>query len=303
MISNPDKTLIDSAPAPDKSTARCCRVRFGAWIHAALIALISVIGLFATTGCEQDTGAVELTEDEIEQAERRSVERLKELGCKVEYAEDQWLETSGIMVWLAPEHITDEGRIRDDVMLEFRYLRRLFLLVDATPIKAEGLAQLRLLDNLLLLSARTTTTDGKGLQEIEGIVSVRLLRLDRTQVDDDSLRHIERLPELVMLYLSHTTVTDAAVERIVSLKKMTALKLSHTKITNAGVAGLTSLKKLTHLGLDGTDIDDGAIPSLLQFKSLELLDISGTDITTDGLKQLIDGLPDCYIQKLETVKS
>lgn len=268
-----------------------------------LLILASVCCLVLTTGCGDDTGAVELTEDEIEQAERRSVERLKELGCRVEYAEDPWLETSGIMVRLFPEHITDNGQIRDDVYIEFRYLRRLFLLVDSTPILADGLGQLRGLNNLLLLSAQNTLTDEKGLEKIEGIVSVRLLRLNRTRITDDSLRHVVRMPKLVMLYLSRTEITDAAVERIVNLRKLTSLKLSYTKVTNAGVAGLTKLKDLTHLGLDGTDITDAVIPSLLKFKSLEFLDLSETDISSDGLKQLGAGLPKCYIQKQDPVQA
>jgi len=296
--------LCPDVRCPSVGSAVDCAYRPGTGLHTAWGGCLA-LGLACVvliSGCgDSESQAVELTEDQLEEAERGAVERLKELGCKVEFAEDPWLKTSGIMVWLYPEHITDAGGIREELFVEFRYLRRLFLLVDSTPVRAKGLGQLRTLGNLLLLSARNTVTGEKGLEKIEGIVSLRLLRLNRTRITDDSLRHIERLPDLVMLYLSRTNVTDAAMERLVKLRKLTALQLSHTGITDQGVSRLSELTELTHLGLDGTEVSDDAVPHLLKLKSLEYLNLSETGITSDGLKKLIEGLPKCDIRKLESV--
>jgi internalin A len=258
---------------------------------AGLCTLLPVLG-----GCGNDAGeAVVLTESELIKRERAAIERLKELGCKVQEAEDQWLQTSGILVNLASEHIDDEGQILAEVFREFRNLRRLFLIADATPIQKSGLAQLRDLDNLLLLSAQWTPTDDDGISQIQGIVSLRLLRLNWSKVSDDGLKYIDRLPDLLMLYLSGTKVTDEAAIRIARLKQLTSLQLSHTPITDFSVKQLASLTELTHLGLDATKITDDCLVSLKSLKKLRYLNVSETTLSRDSLLELSETLPDCQI--------
>ena len=262
--------------------------------RAFLASLSSIVPLLS--GCGQSSEeAVVLTESELIKRERGAIERLKELGCKVQEAEDQWLQTSGILVHLASEHIEDEGRILAEVFREFRNLRRLFLIVDTTPIQKTGLTQLIDLDNLLLLSAQWTPTDDEGISQIQGIVSLRLLRLNWSQVSDEGLKYIDRLPDLLMLYLSGTKVTDEGAVRIARLKQLTSLQLSHTPITDFSVKQITSLANLTHLGLDATKITDASIPSLKSLRNLQYLNISETGLSRNGLLELSETLPDCQI--------
>lgn len=259
-----------------------------------LAGLSSFVPLLSGCGNSADE-AVVLTESELIKRERAAIERLKELGCKVQEAEDQWLQTSGILVHLASEHIDDEGRILAEVFREFRNLRRLFLVVDGTPIQKSGLAQLVDLDNLLLLSAQWTPTDDDGISQIQGIVSLRLLRLNWSQISDDGLKYIDRLPDLLMLYLSGTKVTDEGAVRIARLKQLTSLQLSHTPVTDFSVKQLASLADLAHLGLDATKITDACVPSLKSLKSLRYLNVSETALSRDGLLELSETLPDCQI--------
>jgi hypothetical protein len=264
---------------------------------ATTFVIAACLCVLVVSGCDRDdAAALELTEDQLEQAERRASQRLRELGCKVVEAEDQWIGTSGIAVKIATEHITEDGEILLDVLVEFRYLRRLFLIVDRTPIGEKGLAQLRKLNNLLLLSAQTTMTDDKGLAQIEGIVSLRLLRLNRSLISDNSLRHIERLPDLKLLYLSNTLLTDEAMPHIAELTQLTSLKIENTKLTDKGVAHLEALPGLIHLGLTGTGITDKSVPVLLGLKKLQHLTIDQTKLTDSGLRQLVTGLPECRIE-------
>lgn len=261
-----------------------------------LPALIVLVVLFSLPGCGREKGGpLELTSDQIELKEREAIERLKEVGCKVAEVDDPLIGTSGILVTLYPEHFTTTGMIRSEVMSQFRYLRKLFLVVDATPVSADGLAQLRTLNNLLLVSAQWTMTNNKGLSSIEGIVSLRLLRLNWTPLTDDGLQHIERLPKLTMLYLSGTRVTDDVVDHIKVLDRLKALQLSHTGITDAGIAALKGFADLTHLGLDGTVVSDASVNVLASFKSLKYLNIADTDLTKDGRQQLREALPDCEV--------
>jgi len=248
-------------------------------------------------GCGQEkNGPVELTSDQIEQKEREIIESLKELGCKVSEVDDPIIGTPGILVTIFNEHLTTTGKIRTEVISQFRYLRNLFLVTDATRISADGFDQLRSLNNLLLVSAQWTPTNDKALAKIEGIVSLKLLRLNWSLVTNDGLRHIERLPELAMLYLTGTAVSDEVVPHIKTLRSMKALQLSHTGITDVGLDSLEGFADLTHLGLDGTMITDKSIPIVASFKSLKYLNISDSDMTEAGISKLREALPDCRVE-------
>jgi hypothetical protein len=262
-----------------------------------VLMLVFVTGLCSAVGCGKDkNGSLELTSDQIELRQRKAIEDLKELGCKVAEVDDPLIGTPGILVTLFREHLTTTGMIRTDVMSQFRYLQNLFLVTDATRISADGLAELRNLNNLLLVSAQWTSTNDKGLASIEGIVSLKLLRLNWSLVTDDGLKHIERLPELAMLYLTGTAVTDKVVPHIRPLKSLRALQLSHTGITDVGLAGLNGFAELTHLGLDGTVVTDDSIPVIAGFKSLKYLNLSDTDMTDAGMRKLRDALPECRVE-------
>jgi len=266
-------------------------------VTGLVLMLVVLTGLFSTVGCGKDTnGPLELTSDQIELRERKAIEQLKELGCKVAEVDDLLIGTPGILVTLFNEHLTTTGMIRTDVMSQFRYLQNLFLVTDATRISADGLAELRNLDNLILVSAQWTSTNDKGLASIEGIVSLKLLRLNWSLVTDDGLRHIERLPDLAMLYLTGTAVTDNVVPHVTRLKSLKALQLSHTGITDVGLAGLKGFAELTHLGLDGTVVTDDSIPVIAGFTSLKYLNVSDTDMTDAGMRKLRDALPECRVE-------
>lgn len=266
-------------------------------VTGRVLILVVLTGLFSAAGCGKEAnGPLQLTSDQIEVRERKAVEQLKELGCKVAEVDDQLIGTPGILVTLFKEHLTTTGKIRTDVMSQFRYLQNLFLVTDATRISADGLAELRNLDNLLLVSAQWTSTNDKGLASIEGIVSLKLLRLNWSMVTDDGLKHIERLPELAMLYLTGTAVTDEVVPHIRPLKSLKALQLSHTGISDVGLAGLKGFAELTHLGLDGTIVTDDSIPVITGFTSLKYLNVSDTDMTDAGMRKLKDALPDCRVE-------
>jgi hypothetical protein len=248
-------------------------------------------------GCGEDkNGALELTSDQIELKERESIESLKELGCKVAEVDDAIIGTPGILVTIFNEHLTTTGKIRTDVMSQFRYLRNLFLVTDATRISVDGFDQLRSLNNLLLVSAQWTSTTDKALAKIEGIVSLKLLRLNWSLVTNEGLLHIERLPELAMLYLTGTAVSDDVVPHIKVLGKLKALQLSHTGITDVGLASLEGFADLTHLGLDGTVVTDKSIPIVASFKSLKYLNISDSDMTEAGIRRLREALPECRVE-------
>lgn len=262
-----------------------------------------LIGTIAMTGCEQNSGAIVLSQDELERLERKAIDYLRNEGCKLEETEDEIINARGIMVRIFPEHLTETGTIRSELVREIRDLRKCFLILDGTPISPAGLAELKSLGNVLLLSAQQTPINDDGLRQIEGIVSLRLLRLNWTRVSDDSLRHINRLPELKMLYLSGTKVTDRGLDHLVILKKLQALQLAETKLTDRGARHLSEFPELMFLSLRGTDISDDTVAVLSKLKKLKHVDITDTHITLEGLKSLQDALPDCNVRRELTFRS
>ena len=260
-------------------------------------ALLLLILSTALTGCGGAESSIALTEDEILRRERGAIEELKESGCYVTEAADQWLDTSGVMVRIFPEHVEEHGHIRKDVFQRFRHLRTCFLVLDATPITNDGLSDLRKLDNLLLLSVRQTEIDDEGLSQIEGIVSIRLLRLNHTNVTNKGLRHIDRMPDLIMLYLTGTKITDDALDHLRPLKKLVALKLSETDITDTNLSLLEGFPDLQYLALESTDITDKGVKSLKKLDSLAYVNLTDTDISPAGLLELRQALPNCEVEK------
>lgn len=259
--------------------------------------------LLSAVGCDSAPAKIELTADELERRERAAIDRLRAEGCQLEETEDELIQTRGILLRLFPEHLDDSGAIHSALIREIRDLRRCFLILDGVPIKPVGLAALKEINNLYLLSVQRAPINDDGLRQIEGIVSLRLLRLNRTRVGDDGLRHINRLPELKMLYLSGTQVTDDGVRQLVILKDLKALQLAETRITDKGAAQLGELTQLEFLNLRQTQITDASIDTLKKLKRLKHVDITDTQISAEGFKSLKDALPDCYVTRELTFRS
>ncbi len=263
------------------------------WLFGCLV----LLGTIVLAGCDQQSKAIVLSQDELERLERKAIDFLRNEGCKLEEIEDEIINSRGILVRIFPEHLTETGTIRAELVREIRDLRKCFLILDGTPISPSGLAELKSLGNLLLLSAQQTPINDEGLRQIEGIVSLRLLRLNWTRVGDASLQHINRLPELKMLYLSGTKVTDRGLDHLVILKKLQALQLAETKLTDRGARQLSEFSDLMFLSLRGTDITDDTVAVLAKLKKLRHVDITDTRISLEGLKSLQDALPECNIRR------
>lgn len=274
-----------------------------------MIKLRSVSGILTTIGFCLALAAIAVwfrgkSEEDIRlSAERallleaRTIEFLRERGCDVSETEDEWLGASGILVRLFPEHFTDDGIIASEIFDEFRYIRRLYLILDRTPVSTSGLAQLRNLNNLLLLSAQETATTNKGLEQIEGIVSLKLLRLNWTPVDDAGLRRIERLNQLVMLYLSGTRITDEGISSLLVLKNIRAMQIAYTRVTDRGLSILSGLSNIEYLGINSTAATDDSAESLIRMKQLSYVDLTDTKITLGGIRKIKEALPHCRIDR------
>lgn len=264
---------------------------------------ITLLGVGSLAGCGSDSTSIVLSDDELERRERKAIDALRSQGCKLEEREDEIIQSRGILVRMYPEHLTEAGTIHSDLIRELRDLRKCFLVLDGIPIKPAGLAELKTINNILLLSVQRTPVTDEGLRQIEGIVSLRLLRLNWTKIGDDGLRHINRLPELRMLYLTGTKITDQGAGQLVILKKLQALQLADTKISDHGAAYLAGLSELEFLSLRGTDVGDDCVAVLSKLKRLKRVDLTDTRMTAEGIQALKDALPDCFVERELTFRS
>lgn len=265
-----------------------------------LLGATSAFIILAWSG--DDSGAVSLVEDEDLRREREAIERLKERGCRAEIRTDGWIGVAGVLLTLFPEHFNEKGHIVKEVFGDLRYLRNCFLVLDDTPVSNDGLADLKLLDNLLLLSLQRTQVTDEGVGHIEGIVSLRLLRLNWTGITDHGLRYIDRLPDLVMLYVSGTRITDNAMLHITELKKLAALQMAFTEISDKACATLPELPELQFLGLDGTDVTDVGVTHLRSCPKLKYVNLTRTALTDRRLVELRSEIPNCRIERKVTLR-
>lgn len=96
--------------------------------------------------------------------------------------------------------------------------------------------------------------------------------------------------------LSESGVKDLELAHLKNLSDLRELDLSSTKISNDALSYITDLNKLEKLWLDGTHVDDSCLVDLENFSSLKKLSIKDTKITGDGVKTLIEKLPNCNIE-------
>lgn len=96
--------------------------------------------------------------------------------------------------------------------------------------------------------------------------------------------------------LSESGVKDFELAHLKNLSDLKELDLSSTKISNDALSYITDLKQLEKLWLDGTTVDDLCLVDLQNFNSLKKLSIKDTKITSDGVKTLVEKLPNCKIE-------
>jgi hypothetical protein len=117
-------------------------------------------------------------------------------------------------------------------------LERLFL--DANDIDDDGLANLRGLDGLKLLSLNRTHVTGAGLEFLNDLPTVNYLNLclDGTRVDDESLQYVAMIRGLYCIHLNGTQISDVGLECLSKIPSLKFIEVANTKVTDAGLVHL-----------------------------------------------------------------
>jgi Leucine-rich repeat (LRR) protein len=203
------------------------------------------------------------------------------------FNELKWLHLSG-------PKVTDAGLEHLRGLTQLQELR----LFDARVTDA-GLENFKGLTKLQRLALDGTKITDAGLEHLKGLKQLQELSLSRIQVTDAGLANLNCLTNLRCLMLNDTEITEAGLERLKGLKELQELWLEDTKITEVGLENLKSLKQLQVLWLSGPQVTDNGLRHLAGLKQLRVLwldRIRGIHVTNQGMKTLMQTLPNCEVK-------
>lgn len=140
---------------------------------------------------------------------------------------------------------------------------------DGTLVTDEALAclgKLTLLRELELsnIDGHTPWFTDQGLAHLKDMTRLEVLSLDDTDITDAGLAHLQSLKRLSKLSLCDTKVSDAGLVHLRSLINLEELNLSGTQITDAGLAELRGLASLKHLVVARTKVTEAGLRELTQ---------------------------------------
>jgi hypothetical protein len=115
------------------------------------------------------------------------------------------------------------------------------------------------------LSLDSTQISDDGLAHLKGLTKLEVLSLRDTQISDNGLAHLGRMTELRILYLGGKDITDVGVAHLERMTKLEELALFDTHVSDNGLGHLRELTKLKRLLLVGNlQITDKGVKELQQ---------------------------------------
>jgi serine/threonine protein kinase len=275
-----------------------------AWVAAAVVLLLTVIGLSVT----EFAGVTHLFRSE--QATRDSIKPGEPMPGPVAMPEPRrppitprptsaWFsdaEVQRIAALPAPEKVEEvrkelirnnpgfdgkmERKIEGGVVTELRFVTD----------KVTNIAAIRVFDALRVLDCSGTEPnyEPKGqLADLTPLISMNLmglthLNLANTKVTDEGMVNFKACKNLTHLRLERTQVGDAGLIHFQDCKALTHLNLNATKVSDEWLAHL-DCKNLTYLHVDGTLVGDVGLAYLKDCKILTDLSLAFTRVSDAGL--------------------
>ncbi|MBX9666737.1 MAG: serine/threonine protein kinase [Candidatus Obscuribacterales bacterium] len=156
------------------------------------------------------------------------------------------------------------------------------LCLDAIGATDVGIAQLKDLKNLRILSLAGNDVTDRIFETIGTFPKLEILYLDHLQnVNGSGLAHLKRLPRLQKLNLeADPNLRSEYLELLGELKSLKELYLCKTRCNGNVLAKLTTLPNLSELDVRLTDIQDKDVPLFSKITSLERLYLDNRKIST-----------------------
>jgi hypothetical protein len=136
-----------------------------------------------------------------------------------------------------------------------------------------------------------------GLASLKDLHRLSVLSLWHTQVTDAGLKELAPLTSLHMLDLRSTRITDSGLTHLSALSNLESLWLSSTQVTDVGLRDLKSLQSIDLLVLDGTRVTDAGLENVKALPKLVSLNLRDTGVTDEGVKKLQQEMPSCHVER------
>ncbi len=176
-----------------------------------------------------------------------------------------------------------EDGLNEDALLLLTKLRQLrcFKGEFLNGKQVRSLAQIRQLEELVLLS---TNTDADDLKALASLQRLRSLTLHKNTVTDDGLKELLAFPRLQELHLYRcVAVTAAGVKQLVGCKQLRSISLVNMKLSDADLEALGELQQLESLNLAfSTKVTGAGLKVLIHCPRLRKLDLGGCSQLTDA---------------------
>ena len=187
-------------------------------------------------------------------------------------------------------------------------------------VTAEGIAALAGKKSLRVLKIGGGMINDQVLKTVAGMKQIRSLSLDNCDISDEGVLQLAALQLADFTVYQAASVTDRGLKILAAYKDLKALTLrdvpakcavladlphpeklrtlnvAQSGITDAEITSLGNMSDLEKLILNETAITDAAVDTLVELKSLKTLEATQTQLSTDGVKRLRAGLPDCAIR-------
>lgn len=124
--------------------------------------------------------------------------------------------------------------------------------------------------------------------------NLQRLSVAKRNLSEADIEQIGKLVTLLSLAIAGPNVNDKTLTHLKGLTKLEILDLSGSAVTDAGLSNLPGIR-LSELHLSGTPITNNCTTALENLKTLRRLDVADTKIDNDGVADLVDRLPECWV--------
>jgi Leucine-rich repeat (LRR) protein len=143
----------------------------------------------------------------------------------------------------------------------------------ATQITDAGLAHLRGLRGLQVLSLGSSQVTDAGLAHLRALTGLQELSFDGTQVTDAGVTHLQALTELTRLTLWEITAPEALGE-LQELPALKELRLAGDEVCDEDVAALHGDSRLVSLEIENGNLSDVGLAELATMSGLRKLHLN-----------------------------
>ncbi|QDV23903.1 leucine-rich repeat domain-containing protein [Aureliella helgolandensis] len=177
--------------------------------------------------------------------------------------------------------------VDDDGLAVLKNMPQLKVLsADYLWVSEDGLAHLAKPEQLSELYLAKTLVDDTSLEFIAGLTGLKKARLAQSSISSEGLKLLEKLPLEDLDISECSQLDDASMSSVGKMTTLKRLNLWRVALTDEGIAHLANLNNLEWLNLDNTRLSDAGVAYLSGMTKLKFLHLGSTSVSDAGLDAL-----------------